>query len=190
MKDECCNASNMAFIALTQTLVKTNELLKSVSCQLNNLQSGTLNNDVAIIKMMLAQINPMTVAGNYPHIEDNNRYIISTTIRFLDMLNTDLYLMYKTDISSLTIDLPLYFKDADYVGSTAAYEHAVVLTDGTPVLANQLIPNGIYKATYQYDMSYIILDSLTPLNPNIITSSLINKTNVDTTSHKTKFKVK
>lgn len=118
--------------------------------------------------MMLAYNNPMTVAGSYPRVE-GDRYIIATPIRFLDMLNSEMYLIYKTDSGSQSINLPIYFKDADYSGSTASYEHAVVLSNGAPVLANQLIPNGIYKAQYQYTGGYIILDSLTPLNPNIIT---------------------
>lgn len=147
-------------------LDKLIELLEDFTCDSLNFQqtsSGLLSD----IKMMLAHENPMTIAGSYPETI-GSRYVIKTPVRFLDMLNTDMYLIYKTDSSSLGVNLPIYFRDADFPGSTAAYEHAVVLPDATPVLANQLIPNGIYKAKYQYTGGYIILDSLTPLNPNVI----------------------
>lgn len=71
-----------------------------------------------------------------------------------------MYIIFKIDNNNY--NTPVYFKD------DVGYEHRVVLSDGTPVLANQLLLNGIYSAKYQYTGGYIILDSLTPLNPNVI----------------------
>lgn len=131
--------------------------LNKILCQLqeNNVDLS----DVTDIKRMLAHLNPMTVAAEYPTIEDD-RFVVSTPVRFLDMLNSDMYVIFKIDNNSN--NLPVYFKDS------VGYEHIVVLSDSTPVLTNQLQLNGIYSAKYQYEGGYIILDSLTPLNPNVI----------------------
>lgn len=164
--NSCCSCK------LQNINIKLNELtegIKDLGCSIQCLYQALSRTNISLnyIDMMLAHENPMTIAGSYPETI-GIRYVIKTPVRFLDMLNTDMYLIYKTDSSSLGVNLPIYFRDADYPGSTAAYEHAVVLPDATPVLANQLIPNGIYKAKYQYTGGYIILNSLTPLNPNVI----------------------
>lgn len=150
--DGCCMKSccNMGWIT---TISK---LLKQINCSINNIPTT----DTANIERMLAHNNPMTIAGEYPHEEDG-RFVVSTPVRFLDMLNTDMYVIFKIDNNSS--NLPVYFADA------VNYQHAIVLPDNTPVLVNQLQLNGIYKAKYQYSASCIILDSLTPLNPDIIT---------------------
>lgn len=115
--------------------------------------------DIRNIERMLAHNNPMTIAAEYPHVE-GDRFVVSTPVRFLDMLNTNIYVIFKID--NTNYDLPIYFADSAYA------DHTVVLPDGTPVTPNQLQLNGIYSAKYQYSGSYIILDNLTPLNPDVI----------------------
>lgn len=150
----CCD--NAYLVALIQQ----NEKLL---CAIQDLQ--TVNPDaVEDIKRMQAHINPMTVKGEYPTALADRFVVSCPTVRFLDMLNTDLYVIFKID--NINFNLPVYFKDS------VGYEHPVVLSDATPVICNQLILNGIYKAKYQYSGSYIILDSLTPLNPDIIPITL------------------
>lgn len=153
MKD--CPNCNCGMVA--QLVNRITRGINSIICAINNIPSTSSD----VIEMMLAQDNPMTVAGEYPTaLED--RFVVSTSkVRLLDMLNTNLYIIFKIDNNSY--NLPVYFKDS------VDYEHKVVLPDNTPVLANQLQLNGIYAAKYQYDAGCIILDSLTPLNPNIIT---------------------
>lgn len=129
--------------------------LKSINCSIDNIDLSSVTD----IKRMLAHNNPMTVAAEYP-AQVGDRYVVSTPVRFLDMLNTDMFVIFKIDVNNL--HLPMYFKDA------VNYEHAIVLTDSTPVYLDDLQLNGIYSAKYQYEGGYIILDSLIPLNPNII----------------------
>lgn len=152
--NNCCCVSSGLLISIAQTL-------SSILCVIKNIAPDmtSVNN----IERMLAHINPMTVAGEYP-TATVDRFIVSTPIRFLDMLNTDMFVIFKIDNNNY--NLPVYFKDS------VGYEHAVVLSDSTPVIANQLLLNGIYKAKYQYVGGYIILDSLTPLNPDIIPIAL------------------
>lgn len=133
------------------------EKLDEILCA---IESSTPDmNSVENIARMLAHNNPMTVAAEYPTVMED-RFVVSTPVRFLDMLNTDMYVIFKID--NTNYDLPVYFKDS------VGYEHPVVLSSGTPVLVNQLQLNGIYSAKYQYSGSYIILDNLTPLNPDVI----------------------
>lgn len=150
----CCNEQyylqRLAIIGskLTEILCA----VESISC----VNPQTVDN----IQRMLAHNNPMTVAAEYPTVVDDNRIVVSTPVRFLDMLNTDMYVIFKLDSNNK--NLPMYFKDS------VDYEHKIVLSDVTPVLDSDLQLNGIYKAFYQYLGGYIILDSLIPLNPNII----------------------
>lgn len=142
--NECCNCGYIVAIA---------QLLKKISCSIVPTDLGT-------IQRMLAYNNPMTVAGEYPQVLEDRFVVSAPYTRFLDMLNTNMYVIFKIDNNNY--NLPVYFKDS------VNYEHRVVLTDGTPVIANQLQLNGLYKAKYQYSGGYIILDSLTPLNPDIL----------------------
>lgn len=147
---ECCCIPSGLIVAMAQTL-------SSIKCTIEDIaanMSGTEN-----VERMLAHNNPMTVAAEYPTVMED-RFVVSTPVRFLDMLNTDMYVIFKID--NTNYNLPVYFKDA------VNYEHPVVLSDATPVLVNQLQLNGIYSAKYQYSGGYIILDSLTPLNPDVI----------------------
>lgn len=131
-------------------------ILESIKCAIENNNSD----DLYTIKQMLAHNNPMTVAGEYPTIEEGRFVVSAPYTRFLDMLNTDMFVIFKIDNNNY--DFPIYFKDS------VGYEHRVVLPDSTPVLVNQLLLNGIYSAKYQYNGGYIILNDLTPLNPDVI----------------------
>lgn len=147
----CCGINSTWFIGVSQTIDK----IYGAIC---NISSVDLS-DVKDIKRMLAHNNPMTVAAQYPSVESNRFVVSSIDVRFLDMLNTNMFIIFKTD--NIDYDLPVYFKDS------VEYEHDVILSDGTRVIANQLQNNGIYSAKYQYNGGYIILDSLIPLNPDI-----------------------
>lgn len=144
--NNCCCVPSGLLISMAQTL-------NSILCAIENGSTDTSTIDD--IKRMLAHENPMTIAAEYPTATDD-RFIVSTTVRFLDMLNTDMYIIFKMDNNNY--NLPVYFKDA------VDYEHPIVLKNGTPVLANQLQLNGIYKAKYQYTTSKIILKSLNPVD--------------------------
>lgn len=148
--NNCCCIPTGLIIAMAQTLSAILTAVENITPDMSSVQN---------IERMLAHNNPMTIAAEFPTVM-GDRFVVSTPVRFLDMLNTDLYIIFKIDNNN--INLPVYFKDA------IDYEHPIVLSDATPVLCNQLLLNGIYKATYQYSGSYIILDSLTPLNPDII----------------------
>lgn len=153
MYDTCCN--NAYLIALLQQ----NQQLLNAILNLPTVNLSALDD----LRHMQAYLNPMTIAGEYPDVQ-TDRFVVSTPVRFLDMLNTDLYVIFKIDNNNH--NLPVYFKDS------VGYEHAVVLVNNVPVLANQLLLNGLYKAKYQYQGGYIILDSLVPLNPNMINTDI------------------
>lgn len=160
-----CNCGNSPLDGLGRLLKgisnsqsDTNELIQEV---IGNIPDNETS--LYTIRQMLAHNNPMTVAAEYPAVMGNRFIVSAPRTRFLDMLNTDMYIIFKIDNNGY--NLPVYFKDS------IDYEHPVVLSNGTPVLANQLQLNGIYSAKYQYSGGYIILDSLTPLNPDIITTT-------------------
>lgn len=163
-----CYSPLEALASLIRSISNSNNSIEEI---LRNLPSGIpdYSNDLYTVKQMLAHNNPMTVAAEYPTVT-NNRFVVSAPYtRFLDMLNSDMYVIFKIDNNNY--NLPVYFKDS------VGYEHKVVLSDGTSVMANQLLLNGIYPAKYQYTGGYIILDSLTPLNPDVINE---NSTQVST----------
>ena len=159
MSQNCgCCGNNTWFIGISQILDKINNTICGIGQSIECLELVNPN-DIKDIKRMLAHNNPMTVSAEYP-TEINGRYVVSTNIRFLDMLNTDLFIIFKIDRNDL--HLPMYFKDS------VEYEHAIVLPNGNPVYLNGLQLNGIYSAKYQYTGGFIILDNLIPLNPDII----------------------
>lgn len=149
--NDCCQCIDRIVRLI---LYKLEEFINSIIC---NIPNNT--NSIKNIERMLAHNNPMTIAAEYPTIKED-RFVVSTDVRFLDMLNTDIYIIFKIDNNES--NFPVYFKDS------IDYEHRVVLGDKTPVLASDLQLNGIYKAKYQYTGGFIILDTLTPLNPDII----------------------
>lgn len=133
--------------------------LEGITCSLDEILCE-LHKCCKRHEQLLAHKNPLTVAGEYPHAYEDRFVVSAPTTRFLDMLNSNLYIIFKID--NIDYDLPVYFKDS------VEYEHPVVLSCGTPVKANQLQLNGLYSAKYQYSGGYIILNSLTPLNPDVI----------------------
>lgn len=157
---KCCISAES--LLLDKLLRRQEEIINSLNSIVDAVSNLPGSEDaVDDLRRMQAHINPMTVAAEYPTVEDGKFVVSTATVRFLDMLNSDMYVVFKIDNNDY--DLPVYFKDS------IGYEHRVVLPDATPVIANQLLLNGIYAAKYQYTGGYIILDSLTPLNPNVIT---------------------
>lgn len=114
---------------------------------------------------MLAQQYPMTLSANYPTIMED-KITVNTPVSFLDMLNPNMYIIFKIDSSITESNLPVYFKDK------YDYAHAIKLNDGTPVLGNQLKINGVYEAYYQQTASAVILKSLTPLYEDVLLASV------------------
>ena len=160
MVNECCvgNPLNAITYKLIGEYEKTLIALNEILCSIPN--TDNIESQMYTVKQMLAHNNPMTVAAEYPDPQPTNFVVSAPYTRFLDMLNTDMYVIFKIDNNNYST--PVYFKDS------IGYEHRVVLPDATPVLANQLQLNGIYSAKYQYTGGYIILDNLVPLNPDII----------------------
>lgn len=143
--DNCNNAYLVALIQQNQLLLEAVQNLSSVN-----------PNTVEDIKRMQAHRNPMTVAAEYPEVQADRFVVATAHVRFLDMLNTDMYIIFKIDNNNY--NLPVYFKDS------VGYEHAVVRQNGNPVLINQIQLNGIYSAKYQYVGGKIVLKSLVPVN--------------------------
>lgn len=163
MTNNCCGCSieGLAQI-LKKTLASSNQIQELIEEVINNIPDNETS--LYTIRQMLAHNNPMTIAAEYPDVQADRFVVSAPYTRFLDLLNTDMYVIFKIDNNNY--NLPVYFKDS------IGYEHRVVLPDGTPVLANQLQLNGIYSAKYQYTGGYIILNSLTPLNPDVISSQI------------------
>lgn len=154
MCNDCCCGYGAYFAAL-------NQLLEKIACDVNTIACNINDPNVADIKRMLAQPYPMTVAAEYPTIKED-KIVVVTNVNFLEMLNINMYVMFKVNVPVTESDLPLYFKDK------SNYEHRIVDKDNNPIKGNQIILNGIYKAYYQQSASAIILDNIIPINPNII----------------------
>ena len=151
---ECCNCRLL--VNITNFLNVINNKLECIENLLSDLSSNKNN------ERLLAHNNPMTIAAEYPSIMED-KVVVNTPVRFLDMLNSDMYVIFKIDTNNA--ELPVYFKDS------SNYEHRIVLPNSQPVLLSDLQLNGIYKAKYQYEGGYIILDNLTPINSNVITNN-------------------
>lgn len=120
---------------LAQCCNKMSDNLCSIETELCNITSA-----LSTIESMLAHDFPMSIAAEYP-TELEDRVVYSTIkVRFLDMLNPNMYVLFK---GIIPVNKPVYFKD------TSGYEHIVSLTDGgEPILANTLINNQVYPALY------------------------------------------
>lgn len=141
---------------LDSLIILIRECCHNINCMLCNISNKLNTND---INRFLTHNNPMTIAAEYPSYLEN-RIVFSTDVLFNALLNTKIYIIFRAD--NMNENLPVYFKDDNN------YEHSIVLTDNTPVLLNQLQSYGIYSANYQHNRGLIILDNLTPINPNII----------------------
>lgn len=97
----------------------------------------------------------MSVAAEYP-TELQDKVLYSTAkVRFLDMLNPSLVVLFKGRIQS---SLPVYFRDrSGSVNPDDGYQHIVTVGDiNTPAIAQDIVNNYPYPALYVGN--YIVLN--------------------------------
>lgn len=132
------------------TLSTIERLVNCIKCQLESLAcsiSGN-SNQLRMVYASLASENPMAVAAEYPSQTDTKVTYTTNKVRFLDMLNPNMVVLFK---GTFNTDLPVYFKD------TSNYEHIVTIGDTThQATANELVNNYPYPALYIGN--YIILN--------------------------------
>lgn len=119
-------------------------------CALNEIAYAVsgLSGNLEFIYASLASVNPMAIAAEYPTQEEDKVVYSTTKVRFLDMLNPNIVVLFK---GTFDVDLPVYFKD------TINFEHTVTFGDeDTPAMADQLVNNYNYPALYVGN--YIILN--------------------------------
>lgn len=144
----CCPCS--AICGLTGWLQKMSSQLDCIEGELSGTQSALYN-----IYASLATNNPMSVAAEYP-TELQDKVLYSTAkVRFLDMLNPSLVVLFKGKIQS---SLPVYFRDrSGSVNPDDGYQHIVTVGDiNTPAIAQDIVNNFPYPALYV--ANYIVLN--------------------------------
>lgn len=135
---------------IANTLSYIRDLNSNMLCTIDSISTQTCTNSDLLynIYATLATKNPMSVAAEYP-TESTDKVTYSTNkVRFLDMLNPKLTVLFKGTYDS---ELPVYFKD------TSGYEHIVTFGDeSSPAKASELVNNKPYSALYIGN--YIILN--------------------------------
>jgi len=158
--NQCAN-NPLPDISIQKIIEQNAEIINwcnDIKCSIDNLSCNisAIAESMQTVTSMLAHDNPMTIAAEYPQVIDNNRVVYTTEkVRFLDMLNPTIYILFKGVINE---ELPVYFKD------TSEYEHIISLSDGgEPIMANSLVNNLVYTA--EYVGNYIILtENVSPIN--------------------------
>lgn len=118
-------------------------VLESISHQLCSVQDS-----IYLVYQATASVNPIAVAAEYPTVEDDKVVYSTTKVRFLDLLNPNLVVLFKGTFED---HLPVYFKDI------INYEHIVTIGDiNTTAYADDLVNNYNYPALYVGN--YIILN--------------------------------
>lgn len=124
--------------------------IEAITCaltEINHTVSG-LGDSVQMVYASLASVNPMAVAAEYPDEQEDKVVYSTIKVRFLDMLNPDMVVLFK---GTFSVNKPVYFKD------TSNYEHIVCIGDTShQATANELINNLPYPA--KYEGNYIILN--------------------------------
>lgn len=143
----CCNCVMQYLRGIAQVLTNG---FSSITCAIHGIVNsvGQISNESGAIYATLASQYPMAVAAEYP-TQGTDKIVYSTTkVRFLDMLNPKMVVLFKGVINA---HKPVYFKD------TSGYEHIVASgSTSTQVMGNQLINNHPYKALYIGN--YVILN--------------------------------
>lgn len=129
-------------------LIKLNENISNILCEIGN---NNLSDDSYRLYATLAANNPRTVAGEYPTY-DNDTYVYSTTrVRLLDMLNPNMYIIFKRNPNTFNQHLPVYLKD------TSNFAHTITIGDiNTIAYGDNITRNFNYPALYVGN--YIILN--------------------------------
>lgn len=117
--------------------------LEEISCSVSGLGS-----ELQLVYASLASVNPLAVAAEYPS-ELADRVVYSTLkVRFLDMLNPNMVVLFK---GTINVNKPVFFKD------TSNFEHTVCIGDTShQATADELVNNFQYPA--KYEGNYIILN--------------------------------
>lgn len=126
--------------------IPPDELLSSLD--MINCSVNTLSDNQNKIYSSIAANNPMTVAAEYPNNSDDKLVYTTEKVRFLDMLNPRLVILFKGVLDTTN---PVYFAD------TVGYEHIVTSENlNHHVIGNELINNIPYQSLYVGN--YIILN--------------------------------
>ena len=145
----CCGCCS-AIQSLSRQICALNEQLCNIVGLISDNQS-----ELYRLYATLSGSNPMSVAAEYP-TELTDRVLYSTIkVRFLDMLNPNLIVLFKGKINS---NLPVYFRDrSGSVNPDDGYQHIVTEGDiNTPMIAQNIVNNYPYPALYVGN--YIILN--------------------------------
>lgn len=143
-----CGANCMC--CMVNVLCCIRDFISNISCTVNQISEQSYTNSEALYKLYatMATNNPMSVAAEYPSIVDDSVVYTTNKVRFLDMLNPKMVVLFKGVIDST---LPVYFKD------TSGYDHIVSIgSEDTQAIAKDLINNYPYEAVYIGN--YIILN--------------------------------
>lgn len=131
--------------------------LQNISSQLNDINNKLPGTEEALynIYASLATNNPMSIAAEYPSLLKDKVLYSTTKVRFLDMLNPNIVVLFKGKEQS---DLPVYFRDRSGVADpNDGYQHVVTIGDiDTPAIAQNIVNNYPYSALYAGN--YIILN--------------------------------
>lgn len=128
---------------IVDSLAEVQCSLDNVNCSMNDVADGQNK-----VYASLAMYNPMSVAAEYPSNTDNKLVYTTGKVRFLDMLNPKLVILFK---GTLDTENPVYFSD------TSGYEHIVTTGDTShPTKGNEIVNNIPYQSLYVGN--YIILN--------------------------------
>lgn len=145
----CCGCCS-AIQSLSCLVYAINEQLCNVESLISRNQS-----DLYMLYATLATNNPMSVAAEYPSLLSDKVLYSTSKVRFLDMLNPNLVVLFKGAVQS---ELPTFFRDRSGVQNPDdGYQHIVTVGDeNTPMIAKDIINNYPYPALYVGN--YIILN--------------------------------
>lgn len=132
--------------------------IEAITCALNEISCSVsdLGQGIQAVYASLASVNPMAVAAEYPTQEEDKVVYSTIKVRFLDMLNPNMVVLFK---GTFNVNKPVYFKD------TSDYEHIVAIGDTShQATADELVNNFPYPA--KYEGNYIILNPTSVLTSN------------------------
>lgn len=131
--------------------------LGEISKRICAIEQSVSNNQTVLFQIYasLATNNPMSVAAEYPTTLSDRVLYSTIKVRFLDMINPNLVVLFKGKIQS---SLPVYFRDrSGSINPDDGYQHIVTVGDiNTPMIAQDVVNNYPYPALYVGD--YIIIN--------------------------------
>lgn len=145
-----CECNNKQLVSIATILLNIQDQNNQVQCVINQVSEQICNitSNQQQIYASLASVNPLAIAAEYPTQEGNNLVYSTIKVRFLDMLNPNIVVLFKGTVNA---HLPVFFKD------TINFQHTVTVGDlSTIAYADELINNYNYPALYFGN--YIILN--------------------------------